>query len=183
MSFSVGDKVKIVDEQSEGEIIRIDNSQIWVLTDLGFEFPYLVHQLILLKPSGEQVFTPRPFELKEKKTQFGNAQMWKFPSIHLHTKGIPEIDLHIEELVDKDHLLSSYEKLNLQLDFLREVLEKAKSQKVRRLILIHGVGQGVLRSAVLELIANSYPDIEYLDADYLRYGYGATEIIIHNLYR
>ena len=183
MVFSVGDKVKIVDEQSEGEIIRIDKTQIWVSTDLGFDFPYYPHQLIKLTPSGENVYSPKKFQFPATEKKIVEKGKWVFPKIHLHKKGVPEVDLHLEELIERDSQISHHEKMEYQLAYLQEVLSRAREQKVRRLIIIHGVGEGVLRSAIKNLLVEAYPDVESLDADYSKYGYGATEIIIHGLYR
>lgn len=181
MIFKVGDKVKIVDEQSEGEVVRIEGQQIWVASCIGFDFPYLSHQLIKISASGERLFSPKDFKLPpEVQYQLSNGMKWRYPKVHLHSKSVPEIDLHIEELTEI--ALEAHEHLEYQLGFFKEIMDQAKSQKVRRLIVIHGVGQGVLRSALQKMLEECYPEAENFDADYVKYGYGAMEIILRNLY-
>lgn len=179
--LKVGDKVKIVDEQSEGEIVRIEKEQIWVATCSGFDFPYLAHQVIKISESGERVFSPKEYQ-QPNETHYKSSKgfKWTYPKIHLHTKTVPEIDLHIEELTDIP--LEAHEHLAYQLGFFKKIMDQAKSQRVRRLIIIHGIGKGVLRSALQKVLEECYPEAESFDADYTKYGYGAMEIILRNLY-
>lgn len=181
MIFKIGDKVKIVDEQSEGEIVRIENNRIWVATCSGFDFPYMTHQIIKISEGGEKIYSPKEYQQSsEIRYTSSHAKRWNFPKIHLHTKSVPEIDLHIEELTNIS--LEAHEHLLYQLGFFKQVMNQAKSQKVRRLIIIHGVGSGVLRSKLQKILRECYPEAESFYADYSKYGYGAMEIIIRDLY-
>lgn len=181
MIFKVGDKVKIVDEQSEGEIVRIEKDRIWVATGCGFDFPYMAHQIIKISKSGEKVYSPKEYKgSDEVRYTSSKSREWSFPKIHLHTKSVPEIDLHIEELTNIP--LESHEHIHYQLGFFKKIMNQAKSQKVRRLIIIHGVGTGVLRSSLQSILEECYPEAECFDADYSKYGYGAMEIILRNLH-
>jgi dsDNA-specific endonuclease/ATPase MutS2 len=49
------------------------------------------------------------------------------------------------------------------------------------MVFIHGRGRGILREELRKMLAEEYPHIEYFDGNYMRYGSGATEIIIHGL--
>ena len=57
---------------------------------------------------------------------------------------------------------------------MREVIDK----RYHKVVLIHGVGEGVLRTEIHNYL-NTLQRIEYNDASYRIYGYGATEVIIH----
>lgn len=86
-----------------------------------------------------------------------------------------ELDLHIEELVDSVQGMSNHEMLQLQLRRFQQALNKAVQQGCKKLVVIHGVGNGRLKSEILSILKN-YPEYEVHDASYKRYGYGATQI-------
>jgi dsDNA-specific endonuclease/ATPase MutS2 len=46
------------------------------------------------------------------------------------------------------------------------------------LIVIHGVGNGKLKQEIASIL-KTVDDIEYYDASYKDYGYGATEVRIY----
>ena len=88
-----------------------------------------------------------------------------------------EIDLHIEELMDSHKNLTNYEILSIQLERFEKELQYALSNGIKKLIVIHGVGNGKLKQEILAIL-KTVDGIEYFDASYKDYGYGATEIRI-----
>jgi hypothetical protein len=87
-----------------------------------------------------------------------------------------EIDLHIEELLDDYSNMSNAEIIHVQLTYFQNALDKAINEHFKKLIVIHGVGNGRLKQEVRALIAASTA-LKYYDASYARYGFGATEIV------
>ena len=88
-----------------------------------------------------------------------------------------EVDLHIHQLVSTERGMSAHDKLNIQVDTAKRQLEFAISKKIQRLVFIHGVGEGVLR-AELEYLFRRYDNVIYEDADFQKYGRGATMLFI-----
>ena len=72
--------------------------------------------------------------------------------------------------------MSNFDMLNLQLDTAKYKLEFAIRKRIPRLVFIHGVGEGVLRSELGYLFAK-YP-VKIAEASYQKYGMGATEVYI-----
>lgn len=93
-------------------------------------------------------------------------------------KDIEEVDLHIEELVDNMSSLSNGEILRTQMDKFTSSLEIALASKTNKIVFIHGVGNGKLRYEIRKTLDSKYPDLQYQDASYAEYGYGATMVII-----
>jgi hypothetical protein len=87
-----------------------------------------------------------------------------------------EIDLHIEELLDDYSNMSNAEIIQVQLTCFQKALDKAMNEHFKKLIVIHGVGNGRLKQEVRALIA-SHSALKYYDASYARFGFGATEIV------
>lgn len=87
-------------------------------------------------------------------------------------------DLHITELVDSTRGLSNAEMLNLQIDRFREVMDSSLKDHGRKLIFIHGKGEGVLRAALLKELNHRYKGCAVQDASFREYGFGATQVTI-----
>jgi hypothetical protein len=91
-----------------------------------------------------------------------------------------EVDLHIHELLDDPVNLEKTEILDYQKEYFLKCLDSAVANGFLKLMVIHGVGNGILRSSILDLLKN-YRGIEVLDAPMSKYGVGAIEIRIpHN---
>lgn len=89
-----------------------------------------------------------------------------------------EIDLHINELLDTTAGMSNSDILQYQLQKVREILNEHKNEKGRKIIFIHGKGDGVLRNALITELKTKYKTFYYQDASFREYGYGATQVTI-----
>ncbi len=88
-----------------------------------------------------------------------------------------EVDLHIEELVDKTKGLSNFEMLNIQLERFEKELDEAIAKNMKKIVFIHGVGNGRLRQEI-HAILKSTRGVTFQDASFKDYGYGATQVNI-----
>lgn len=89
-----------------------------------------------------------------------------------------EIDLHIEEISGNENQLLPGEILEIQMNKFHTALEKALTGKYRRIIFIHGVGNGKLKYEIIKALNEKYPDLIYQDASFREYGYGATMVYL-----
>lgn len=88
------------------------------------------------------------------------------------------VDLHINELVDNTHGLSNADMLNLQVDTFRRIMDQNLRKHGRKIIFIHGKGEGVLRQAIYKELNYRYKGHDVCDASFREYGYGATQVTI-----
>ena len=88
------------------------------------------------------------------------------------------IDLHIHELLDNTAGLSNADMLNCQIDKFREVMDQNLRHYGRKIIFIHGKGEGVLRQAITKELNNRYKGHDVQDASFREYGFGATQVCI-----
>jgi len=88
-----------------------------------------------------------------------------------------EIDLHIEELMENWSGMSNAELLDVQLRRVQKELDAAIAAHMRKIIFIHGVGNGRLKTEVRKLLG-TYKGIRVNNGSYSRYGFGATEVEI-----
>lgn len=89
-----------------------------------------------------------------------------------------EVDLHIHELVETHAGLSNAEILEIQLARFHHALEGAIRAKTKRIIFIHGVGNGKLKFEIRKELDRKYPRLRYQDASFREYGFGATMVIL-----
>ena len=89
-----------------------------------------------------------------------------------------EIDLHIGEITDNLAGLSNSEIIDLQMARFKISLDTAIIHKTRRIVFIHGVGNGKLKFTLRKALEEKYPDLQYQDASFKEYGYGATMVLI-----
>ena len=89
-----------------------------------------------------------------------------------------EVDLHIQELLDDATGLSNREILEIQLDKVKSEMNAAIKSRVKRIVFIHGLGQGVLKQEVTQLLKSKFSKYYFQDASFKEYGYGATMVIL-----
>ena len=113
--------------------------------------------------------------IKEKERQ-PSEKKYKSPK---GNEDIEEVDLHIQELADNYKDLSNAEILEIQMGRFQTTLEGAIKSKTRKIVYIHGVGNGKLKHEIRKTIDRKYPRLRYQDASFKEYGYGATMVIIN----
>jgi hypothetical protein len=91
---------------------------------------------------------------------------------------ILEVDLHIHELLDDIRGLSNTEMLGVQMDKFNQVMKDNINRKKRKIVFIHGVGNGTLKTELRKALDRKYKSHYYQDASFREYGYGATMVII-----
>ena len=89
-----------------------------------------------------------------------------------------EVDLHIEQLVDHHQSLTPPEMFDIQMSRFNIALEGAIRNRLKRIIFIHGVGNGRLRLEIQRILKQKYPKLRYQDASFKEYGFGATMIFL-----
>ena len=89
-----------------------------------------------------------------------------------------EIDLHIEQITDKVKGLSPGEIIGIQLARFKTTLDGAILAGEKKIVFIHGLGEGKLKSEIRKMIDKEYTSCNYQDASFKEYGYGATLILI-----
>jgi hypothetical protein len=87
------------------------------------------------------------------------------------------IDLHIHEILPEEAEHPNARLLEAQLDKFHSVLKEAIGERIKRVVFIHGVGNGILKQEIRKQIEKTYR-FECQDASFAEYGYGATLVHI-----
>ncbi|HEY0091052.1 MAG TPA: Smr/MutS family protein [Flavobacterium sp.] len=176
--FAIGDKVSALDEDVNGTITGIKDSEIIVETTDGFTMSFPSNKLIKVQNTSILNNGIRSFNITEVSKQKEIPKPRSF--VKEKVKGEippPEFDLHIEKLAKNFRSMSNYDILTLQSDTAKRHIEFAIRQRIPKIVFIHGVGEGVLKSE-LDFLLGRYDNISFRDANYQRYGLGATEVTI-----
>ncbi len=89
------------------------------------------------------------------------------------------IDLHMEALMPQHVAMSPKETLDFQLKAFEDAMETALANpQLKRLVAIHGVGNGRLRAEVISTLRRRWPECIFQDASFKEYGYGATMVML-----
>lgn len=175
VKLKIGDRVSFLNEKMAGEVLGLKADEILVLRDDDFEEWTPANELI-----PERDLDPGYILSKNELNSILNQKELSSQSKSSKKHQNPDcwtIDLHIEELVDHHEQLSNYEIVQIQLNKCQQFIEKAIRNNIERLIIVHGVGQGVLREEVIKMLRMYEPKQVY-DANYHTYGWGATEVIL-----
>ncbi|MGJ8666170.1 MAG: Smr/MutS family protein [Patiriisocius sp.] len=176
--MEVGDKIMVLDDVFSGIVVQVNGEIISVETDDGFEMDFNRSELVIIS-SEIKKNEFHPFNLNEIKADKQQNKPKKSTRVKPKERSLPpmEVDLHIHQLVPNEKGMSNFDMLEIQLDTAKRQLEFAMRKKIQRIVFIHGVGEGVLKTE-LEFLFRKYDNVAYNDANYQKYGRGATEVYI-----
>lgn len=185
MNFKIGDKVRFLNSDGHGIITKIlDLERVELENNYGFLEKYKISELVPERKQEDYQTENLAFDqeikskLNSEKTNNKNFNL-KRKFRHLESYGSKErvvLDLHIENLIDSHNGMSNSAILKIQMSHFKSFLNKSIDKKQRKIVVIHGVGEGVLRHEIRKELDIYHPYFEYYDASYDDFGYGATEI-------
>lgn len=176
--FQIGDKIEVLDDVVSGKVIEVSDNEITIETEDGFLLDFAPSQLVMAADSSVIHVSNR--EVARIKAEKEAPKKRRQKTLRPKERNAPkiEVDLHVHQLTDSDRGMSNYEKLNLQLDTAKRQLEFAIRKRIQKVVFIHGVGEGVLKQE-LHTLFRRYENLKYYDAEFKKYGLGATEVYIY----
>ncbi|MFI2743941.1 Smr/MutS family protein [Zhouia sp. PK063] len=181
MSFKIGDNIEFLDDILKGTVKKIVSNTTYIIeTEDGFEMEVNSSEITLAAPiNAIKVSNYEVAEIaendvfKKKKTARVKPKERNLPAM--------EVDLHIHHLTASTKGMQNHDMLNLQLETAKRQLEFAIEKRIQKVVFIHGVGEGVLKLE-LEYLFSRYSNVKFYDADFKKYGFGATEVYIFQNY-
>lgn len=178
-SIKIGDKVQAIDEDFEGFVVAMSEQMVDVESDDGFVIRFRESELIpaissqdaaqLSQVSSQAIALKQDLKPKKRQPILTPNKKNKIPPM--------EVDLHIGKLVNSNRGMSNFDILNLQLDTAKRQLAFARGKRIQRIVFIHGVGEGILKEE-LHYLLRKEENLDFYDADYQKYGAGATEVYL-----
>jgi dsDNA-specific endonuclease/ATPase MutS2 len=168
-----GDKVSVLDDAIDGIVVEVNGTDITIETTDGFNMTFKSKELIKAESAAMNFSFNKSQIISEKeiaKPNYINKEKKSKKEIP-----VPDFDLHIEKLVKSYKAMSNYDILTLQTETAKRHIEFAIRNRIPKIVFIHGVGDGVLKSEI-DFLLGRYDNITFKDANYQKYGLGATEV-------
>lgn len=177
--FEIGDMVSVLDDDISGVVIKVNNDQISVETTDNFVMTFFVNELVKTNNSNELsgFFSTQSLGSVLKDKEEPKKRSFVKEKRSRKDEFVLEVDLHIEKLVPSKRGMNNYDILTLQIETAKRQLDFAIKNRMPKVVFIHGVGEGVLK-AELDFMLGRYEGISFQDANYQKYGLGATEVYI-----
>jgi hypothetical protein len=208
--FQIGQRIVFIDNKLKGKVIKNDEKQLIIELDCGLSIPALEKDIIpesdsiipttdypqntaKKQPSefkiDPDIWSKRPLVPKIKSPSGPPAKdlphnVKKAASSKKKRKSgeIPEIDLHLENLLNENQFVAPENALAHQLESFKVFLDDCREKKAKKAIVIHGEGKGVLKNEVRKHIQGCI-DCDFEDAPLRTYGVGATLILFRTKIR
>lgn len=177
MKFEVNDKVEVLDDALKGRVVAVNGETISIETTEGFSLDFQESELVKTSNEQNRLISTSNVEMSDILREKQSPKKHNSQRIKPKERSAPpmEVDLHIEKLVNSHRGMSNYDILNLQMDTAKRQVEFASRKRIQKIVFIHGVGEGVLK-AELDFLLGRYDNLKFYDADYQKYGVGATEV-------
>ena len=140
MIFKPGDKVSILNESGLFIFLSDKNNRALIQDENGFERIVDYRFLLIYRVFQVTDTYLKAEDITEKKVALNK------------TSTIPEIDLHIEKLLENSSHLSAHEKFLFQLDTFKKFTNKMLTERQSKFVVIHGAGEGKLKSEIQSLL-------------------------------
>lgn len=164
--MKIGDKVSVVDDDLSGLVSSVNGNIVVFKDEYGF-----THQYPKEKP------VPKLSDLYENIQVVKKAEPKKNIS-KKHHKNALVLDLHFHNLVKNPNDYDSFERLFIQKEKLLEVLGFCRKNHLKRLEIVHGIGDGVLQRMVLDIL-ESQTGLDFYNKDILHHQSGAVMVEFH----
>jgi hypothetical protein len=179
MRYKSGQKIVFMNEPGGGVVQSVGDGYIVVMDDSGFDQKCLLSEIAPVHGEEYRLNSEDIVAINEDESYATIRHQVRKGVLTGKRKSVDvwEIDLHIEEITDSHSNLSNGEIVLKQMRELRTFFQRAKSKRIRKLVIIHGVGLGVLKEEVRSFL-DKQSSIDYFDADFREYGKGATAVEI-----
>lgn len=159
--MKIGDSVSVIDDQLKGKIMSIKGKIVTIEDEHGFPYEYDAAELVIQQAEiYNQIETIRKVELVK-------------PVSKKHDKKPLVLDLHFEHLVKNPGDYDSFERLFRQKEKLLTTIEFCRKNNLKKLEIIHGIGDGVLQQMVHDVL-ESQTNLEFQNKEILHHQSGTV---------
>ncbi|KPH11127.1 Smr/MutS family protein [Chryseobacterium sp. ERMR1:04] len=164
--MKIGDKVSVVDEDLSGMITSVHGNTVVFKDEYGFTYQYQAEKLV---PNNASIYENMKVERKPEPKKVTSKK---------HHKNQLVLDLHFHHLVKNPNDYDSFERLFLQKEKLLEVISFCRKNNLKRLEIVHGIGDGVLQRMVMDVL-ESQSKLDYYHKEILHHQSGAVMVEFH----
>jgi len=164
--MKIGDTVSVIDEDLSGVITSVHGDTVVFKDCHGFTYSYSKEKLTL---PNAQIYEGMKIQNKFEYTK---------PKSKKHANRHFILDIHFEKLVSNPEDYESFERLFLQKDKLLETLDFCRKNKIRRMEIVHGIGDGTLQKLVTDTLKEQI-GLSFYHKEILKHQSGAVIVEFH----
>ncbi|WP_292010071.1 Smr/MutS family protein [Chryseobacterium sp.] len=164
--MKIGDQVSVIDDDLSGIITSVKGNIITFKDEHGFTHQYPQERLVPKNPS---IYENVEIKQKQEHRKIISKKHQKNPMI---------LDLHFNNLVKNPNDYDSFERLFIQKEKLIQVLEFCRKNHLKRLEIIHGIGDGTLQKMVWDVL-ESQTNLDFYNKEILHHQSGAVMVEFH----
>lgn len=161
--MKIGDKVSVVDEDLDGIVTSVQGDLVHFQDEFGFVHQYSKQKLIERNVS---IYENLKVEKKSEPRK---------PISKKHNRNHLVLDLHFEKLVENPSGYDGFERLFIQKEKLWETIEFCRKNNLKKLEIIHGVGDGVLQKMV-HTVLESQTGLDFYNKEILHHQSGSVMV-------
>ena len=164
--MKIGDKVSVVDEDLAGVVTSTKGNIVVFKDEYGFTHKYPQEKLV---PKNADLYENIRVERKiEPKKTISKK----------HSKNHLVLDLHFENLVKNPNDYDSFERLFIQKEKLTDTIDFCRKHNLKRLEIVHGIGDGTLQRMVFDVL-QSQINLDFYNKEILHHQSGAVMVEFH----
>lgn len=161
--MKVGDLVSVIDENLRGKVLKIIANQVKIEDEHGFTYNFSKDQLTIID---SDLYENSPIVRKQETPKITSKK---------HNKSPLKLDLHFETLVKDPSGYEAFERLMIQREKLLETIDFCRKNHIKKLQIIHGIGDGVLQKMVYDVL-EGLTNIEYDSDGFFYHQSGNVEV-------
>ncbi|MGA9213325.1 Smr/MutS family protein [Kaistella sp.] len=159
--MKIGDSVSVIDDNLNGKITSVNGETVVFKDEHGFTHQFKKEKLVIQNPS-----------IYENLKIISKPEIAK-PISKKHDKKPFILDLHFEHLVKNPTDYDSFERLFLQKEKLLNTIDYCRKNNLKKLEIIHGIGDGVLQKMVHDVL-ESQTNLEFQNKEILHHQSGTV---------
>lgn len=159
--MKINDKISVIDEDLNGIITSVQGNIVIFKDNHGFIHKYSKEQLVLQNADlYENIRVEKKHEHNKKTSK-------------KHNKNHLVLDLHFENLVKNPLDYNSFDRLFLQKEKLLQTIEFCRKNNLKKLEIVHGIGDGTLQKMVRDVL-ESQTKLDFYNNEILHHQSGAV---------
>ena len=163
--FFIGEVISILNETGNYTMVSIGSEVINVVDEHGFDITIGLDKAVKIHHFKTGAISIKDSDKPKPKKQPINADE------------VPRLDLHFESFHTHKYEVSAHEKFTIQMNTFKRFINGNLKNKTTRVLVIHGVGEGRLKSEILACLRGR-DGYDMNDANYSQRGVGASYIDI-----
>lgn len=160
-----GDRISVIDDNLKGTITSVKGDDVIFKDEHGFTHQEKKDRLVVQDP---EIYAQMPAVIKHETSK---------PTSKKHNRNHLVLDLHFENLVKNPGDYDAFERIFIQKEKLEETIAFCRNNNLKKLEIIHGIGDGILQRMVHDYLVGQ-THLEFDDHDFFYHQRGSVMVTL-----